>query len=86
MQGTADLREIEPVCVLDFYVHESCQRQGVGKALFEVRGGLVATERADDRARERARVSGGAVVARGGRGSCVCASYSARLWRPRARR
>ncbi|KAG2434622.1 hypothetical protein HXX76_007517 [Chlamydomonas incerta] len=33
--GTADLREIEPICVLDFYVHESCQRQGVGKALFE---------------------------------------------------
>ncbi|PNH04963.1 Alpha-tubulin N-acetyltransferase [Tetrabaena socialis] len=33
--GTADLREIEPVCVLDFYVHESVQRQGMGKALFE---------------------------------------------------
>ncbi|KAG2442148.1 hypothetical protein HYH02_009636 [Chlamydomonas schloesseri] len=33
--ATSDLREIEPVCVLDFYVHESCQRQGVGKALFE---------------------------------------------------
>ncbi|KXZ54642.1 hypothetical protein GPECTOR_4g708 [Gonium pectorale] len=33
--ASADLREIEPVCVLDFYVHESCQRQGVGKALFE---------------------------------------------------
>ncbi|GFR44142.1 hypothetical protein Agub_g5308 [Astrephomene gubernaculifera] len=32
---TADLREIEPVCVLDFYVHESCQRRGVGKELFE---------------------------------------------------
>ncbi|GIL83039.1 hypothetical protein Vretifemale_11855, partial [Volvox reticuliferus] len=32
---TADLREIEPICVLDFYVHESCQRRGVGKALFE---------------------------------------------------
>eukprot|EP01026_Neomeris_dumetosa_P067086 TRINITY_DN65272_c0_g1_i6.p5 TRINITY_DN65272_c0_g1~~TRINITY_DN65272_c0_g1_i6.p5 ORF type:complete len:110 (-),score=3.57 TRINITY_DN65272_c0_g1_i6:318-647(-) len=22
-------------CVLDFYVHESCQRQGVGKLLFD---------------------------------------------------
>ncbi|EFJ48571.1 hypothetical protein VOLCADRAFT_90683 [Volvox carteri f. nagariensis] len=32
---TADLVEIEPVCVLDFYVHESCQRKGIGKALFE---------------------------------------------------
>ncbi|KAG2492028.1 hypothetical protein HYH03_009757 [Edaphochlamys debaryana] len=32
---TADLLEIEPVCVLDFYVHESMQRQGVGKHLFE---------------------------------------------------
>ncbi|GLI67225.1 hypothetical protein VaNZ11_011162, partial [Volvox africanus] len=32
---TADLREIEPICVLDFYVHESCQRRGIGKALFE---------------------------------------------------
>lgn len=36
LQITAELLEIEPVCVLDFYVHESCQRQGVGKALFEV--------------------------------------------------
>ena len=27
--------EICPPCVLDFYVHESCQRQGVGRALFE---------------------------------------------------
>ncbi len=29
-------RESEPCCVLDFYVHESCQRMGVGHALFQV--------------------------------------------------
>lgn len=27
-------REISPLCVLDFYVHESVQRQGLGKSLF----------------------------------------------------
>ena len=27
--------EMEPLCVLDFYVHESCQRRGCGKQLFE---------------------------------------------------
>ncbi|KAL0047055.1 hypothetical protein WJX82_005181 [Trebouxia sp. C0006] len=27
--------EIEPICVLDFYVHEDYQRQGLGKHLFE---------------------------------------------------
>ena len=27
--------EVEPLCVLDFYVHESCQRQGYGKRLFD---------------------------------------------------
>lgn len=27
--------EVEPLCVLDFYVHESCQRQGYGRMLFE---------------------------------------------------
>lgn len=27
--------EMEPMCVLDFYVHESRQRMGVGKKLFE---------------------------------------------------
>lgn len=27
--------EMEPVCVLDFYVHESRQRMGCGKKLFE---------------------------------------------------
>ena len=29
------LREIEPLSVLDFYVHESCQRRGLGKCLYE---------------------------------------------------
>ena len=28
------IREIEPLCVLDFYVHEDYQRGGFGKALF----------------------------------------------------
>lgn len=28
--------QIQPVCVLDFYVHEDYQRQGVGFQLFEV--------------------------------------------------
>jgi hypothetical protein len=31
-----ELHEIDALCVLDFYVHESCQRQGIGKLLFEV--------------------------------------------------
>lgn len=30
---TSMLREVEPLCVLDFYVHESLQRQGVGLKL-----------------------------------------------------
>ncbi|CAD8181919.1 unnamed protein product [Paramecium octaurelia] len=29
------VREIQPLCVLDFYVHESMQRRGIGKELFE---------------------------------------------------
>ena len=29
------IKEISPLCVLDFYVHESIQRGGHGKALFE---------------------------------------------------
>ena len=29
------IKEITPLCVLDFYVHESVQRQGVGKRIFE---------------------------------------------------
>lgn len=37
-QDKNSLQEIEPTCVLDFYVHESCQRRGIGKELFEVRG------------------------------------------------
>ena len=28
-------QEIKPLCVLDFYVHESVQRLGIGKELFE---------------------------------------------------
>eukprot|EP00002_Diphylleia_rotans_P040990 TRINITY_DN9862_c2_g1_i3.p1 TRINITY_DN9862_c2_g1~~TRINITY_DN9862_c2_g1_i3.p1 ORF type:complete len:441 (-),score=96.32 TRINITY_DN9862_c2_g1_i3:250-1572(-) len=31
---SGEIREIEPLCVLDFYVHESLQRQGVGLLLF----------------------------------------------------
>lgn len=29
------IKEIKPLCVLDFYVHESVQRGGHGRALFE---------------------------------------------------
>lgn len=29
-----EIKEINPLCVLDFYVHESCQRSGYGKELF----------------------------------------------------
>ncbi|CAD8113097.1 unnamed protein product [Paramecium sonneborni] len=29
------IKEIQPLCVLDFYVHESVQRKGIGKDLFE---------------------------------------------------
>merc|ERR1719271_738484 len=29
-------KEIHPLCVLDFYVHESCQRNGLGKRLFDM--------------------------------------------------
>merc|ERR1712039_373551 len=28
-------REIAPLCALDFYVHERCQRSGYGKRLFD---------------------------------------------------
>ena len=28
--------EINPKCVLDFYVHESCQRSGIGKVFIIV--------------------------------------------------
>lgn len=27
--------EVEPLCILDFYIHESKQRTGLGKKLFE---------------------------------------------------
>lgn len=37
LQSNGSIVEIEPLCVLDFYVHEDHQRQGVGRALFEVR-------------------------------------------------
>ena len=30
-----EYEEMTPLCVLDFYVHESCQRKGIGKYLFE---------------------------------------------------
>ena len=30
------IREVEPMCCLDFYVHESCQRIGIGRALMDV--------------------------------------------------
>jgi len=34
--GVGDaLREINPVCALDFYVHESCQRGGFGRKIFD---------------------------------------------------
>eukprot|EP00743_Colponemidia_sp_Colp-15_P005981 GILK01006428.1.p1 GENE.GILK01006428.1~~GILK01006428.1.p1 ORF type:complete len:416 (+),score=44.49 GILK01006428.1:106-1353(+) len=47
-----NMREIEPLCVLDFYVHESLQRSGQGKILFEFmmdREGLPAAKFAYDR-------------------------------------
>lgn len=31
----AVMQNIKPRCVLDFYVHESLQRQGIGQELFE---------------------------------------------------
>eukprot|EP00759_Apiculatamorpha_spiralis_P050215 PhF_6_TR4526/c0_g1_i2/m.6340/K19573/ATAT1, MEC17; alpha-tubulin N-acetyltransferase 1 len=32
---SGQIHEIEPLCVLDFYVHEAAQRSGFGKSLFE---------------------------------------------------
>jgi alpha-tubulin N-acetyltransferase 1 len=32
---TGQIKEISPLCVLDFYVHESIQRGGYGKIIFE---------------------------------------------------
>lgn len=40
------LREIEPLCVLDFYVHERCQRSGHGRRLFDT---MVAREQVSPR-------------------------------------
>ncbi|GAQ79718.1 alpha-tubulin N-acetyltransferase [Klebsormidium nitens] len=34
-EGSPQLREIRPLSVLDFYVHETCQRTGVGRLLFD---------------------------------------------------
>lgn len=31
-----NIKELKPTCVLDFYVHESCQRSGVGKVYFMI--------------------------------------------------
>jgi alpha-tubulin N-acetyltransferase 1 len=28
------VKELKPICVLDFYVHESAQRGGIGKVFF----------------------------------------------------
>ena len=33
--STASMINIRPLCILDFYVHESCQREGHGKDLFD---------------------------------------------------
>jgi len=33
--ATGGIKEIKPLCLLDFYVHESMQRGGHGKSLFE---------------------------------------------------
>ena len=33
--NTGATSELDPLCVLDFYVHESCQRAGLGRLLFD---------------------------------------------------
>lgn len=43
---TGHLHEMDPLCVLDFYVHESQQRHGCGSALFSA---LLASEQVDPR-------------------------------------
>ena len=35
-QASGALVEMEPLCVLDFYVYERCQRMGIGLQLMEV--------------------------------------------------
>jgi len=44
--GNGKVRELRPLCVLDFYVHESVQRGGMGKLLFEK---MLATESIEPR-------------------------------------
>ena len=33
--AVGNITEITPLCCLDFYVHESCQREGIGHKLFQ---------------------------------------------------
>lgn len=33
--GSVEMKELRPLCVLDFYVHESCQRSGIGRKLYD---------------------------------------------------
>jgi alpha-tubulin N-acetyltransferase 1 len=35
LQGAGELVRTHPLCVLDFYVHERCQRSGYGQRLFD---------------------------------------------------
>jgi alpha-tubulin N-acetyltransferase 1 len=44
--GAGSIRELEPLCVLDFYVHESMQRRGIGRRLFDE---MLRTERTEAR-------------------------------------
>ena len=34
--ASGQIKEIQPICVLDFYVHENVQRGGHGRALFDL--------------------------------------------------
>lgn len=34
-RANGEMHEMKPVCVLDFYVHETAQRGGWGKQLFD---------------------------------------------------
>ena len=29
------MHEMQPFCILDFYTHESCQRRGLGREIFD---------------------------------------------------
>ena len=44
-QGT--VQELEPICVLDFYVHESRQRMGCGRRLFDYMLEVISTIQAN---------------------------------------